>query len=53
VTNQLVAEGTGVTRVQTLVEGTARPREMSSNPVLCTSTGELERRIAQQLQGTS
>jgi hypothetical protein len=50
VTTQLVAEGTAVTRVQTLVEGTARPREMSGNPVRCTSTGELERRIARQLQ---
>ena len=50
VSTQLVAEGTAVTSVQTLVEGTARPREMSGNPVQCTSTGELERRIAQQLQ---
>lgn len=50
VSTQLVAEGTAITRVQTLVEGTARPREMSGNPVLCTSTGELERRIARQLQ---
>jgi len=49
VSTQLVADETGVTRVQTLVEGTARPREMSSNPVLCTSTGELERRIARHL----
>jgi hypothetical protein len=50
VSTQLVAEVTGVTRVQTVVEGTARPREMSGNPVLCSSTGELERRIARQLQ---
>ncbi|CAA9295501.1 MAG: hypothetical protein AVDCRST_MAG89-105 [uncultured Gemmatimonadetes bacterium] len=50
VSTQLVAEGTALTRVQTLVEGTARPREMSGNPVLCTSTGELERRIVRQLQ---
>ncbi|HEX8320973.1 hypothetical protein [Longimicrobium sp.] len=50
VTTQLVAEGAAITRVQTLVEGTARSREMSGNPVLCTSTGELERRIARQLQ---
>jgi hypothetical protein len=50
VSTQLAAEGTAVTRVQTLVEGTARPREMSGNPVLCTSTGELERRIARHLQ---
>lgn len=50
VTTQLVAEGAGVTRLLTVVEGAARSREMSGNPVLCTSTGELERRIAQQLQ---
>jgi hypothetical protein len=49
VTTRLVAEGTGITRLQTFVEGTARPREMSGNPVQCTSTGELERRIARQL----
>lgn len=53
VITQLIAEGTGATRVQTVVEGTARSREMSGNPVLCTSTGELERRIAQQLQRTN
>jgi hypothetical protein len=50
VTTQLVAETPSVTRVQTLVAGTARTREMSGNPVQCTSTGELERRISQQLQ---
>ncbi|HEY0021788.1 MAG TPA: hypothetical protein VGB24_02730 [Longimicrobium sp.] len=49
VSTQLVAEGTAATRVLTVVEGTARSREMSGNPVTCTSTGELERRIARQL----
>jgi hypothetical protein len=52
VTTQLMAEGTAATRVMTVVEGTARSREMSGNPVSCTTTGELERRIARHLQGT-
>ncbi|HZG44565.1 MAG TPA: hypothetical protein VEY93_16555 [Longimicrobium sp.] len=53
VNTQLMSEGTAATRVLTVVEGTARSREMSGNPVTCTTTGELERRIARQLQGTT
>ncbi|HEV2146892.1 MAG TPA: hypothetical protein VGR37_05800 [Longimicrobiaceae bacterium] len=38
------------TRVETLVQGTARPRDTSGNPVACTSTGALERQIAEKLR---
>lgn len=36
-------------RVSTLVVATARPRGVSGNPVPCTTTGELERAIAEAL----
>lgn len=38
------------TRAETLVQATARPRDTSGNPVACTSTGALERQIAEGLR---
>jgi hypothetical protein len=53
IVTRLTAEAAGVTRASTTVDGTARSREMSGNAITCTSTGELERRIAQALQPAS
>ncbi len=49
VVTQVIPEGSD-TRVETRVEGSARPRSVSSHPVKCTSKGTLERLIANSLQ---
>ncbi|HZG44566.1 MAG TPA: hypothetical protein VEY93_16560 [Longimicrobium sp.] len=49
IVTQLSAEGPG-TRVQTVLEATARPRETAGNLVTCTSRGRLERLISSRLQ---
>ncbi|HEY7767312.1 hypothetical protein [Longimicrobium sp.] len=46
---QLNAEAPAATRVQTVLEATARPRDTAGNEVTCTSTGHLERLIASRL----
>jgi hypothetical protein len=47
---QLNAEGPSATRVQTVLEATARPRDTAGNQVTCTSNGHLERLISSRLQ---
>lgn len=47
---QLEPAGAGATRVATLVQASARPRDTAGNPVSCTSTGLLEQRLAEELQ---
>ncbi|HUG39155.1 MAG TPA: hypothetical protein VMM12_01655 [Longimicrobiales bacterium] len=39
----------GGTRVETVMQATARPRATAGNPVRCPSTGRLERRVADLL----
>lgn len=50
VVTQLAGEGEAGTRVQTVMEAAARPRDTAGNTVDCTSTGALERLIAERLQ---
>jgi hypothetical protein len=50
IVTQLNGETTDATRVQTVLEATARPRDTAGNQVTCTSTGHLERLIASRLQ---
>ena len=50
VVTQLVGEGEAGTRVQTVMEAAARPRDTAGNTVGCTSTGQLEQVIAERLQ---
>lgn len=47
---RLEPAGAGATNVATLVQASARPRDTGGNPVSCTSTGLLERRLAEELQ---
>lgn len=46
----LTANTSGATNVVTRVDATAKPLSVGSNPVVCTSTGALERRIVKMLQ---
>lgn len=50
IVTQLIPDATGATRVQTVLEATARPRDTAGNTVDCTSTGYAERLIVQALQ---
>lgn len=50
IVTQLIPDATGATRVQTVLEATARPRDTAGNTVDCTSTGYAERLIVQKLQ---
>jgi hypothetical protein len=46
----LVAAGDGFTDVKSVVEATATPVSLGSNPVVCNSTTALEARIAKRIQ---
>jgi hypothetical protein len=46
VITQLAPAGEGRTHVQTVVEASARPVSLGSNPVVCSTTSQLEKRIA-------
>jgi hypothetical protein len=48
-TTRLAPVTDATTRVETLVQATARPRDTAGNRVTCTSTGVLERQIAAHL----
>lgn len=50
VASQLYEAGSGVTRVETRVQANATPRASGGGPVACTSTGEMENRIAAALR---
>lgn len=51
VTSRLAPGGaSSLTRVETLLQASAKPIDTSGDRVSCTSTGELEKRIAEQLQ---
>jgi len=47
VATRLIEQGPARTIVQTTVDGSARPRTVSGNPVHCASRGILEMRVAQ------
>lgn len=49
VMTRLIPSGDDNTNVQTLVEATARPISLGSNPVVCSSTSQLESRIAKMV----
>ena len=46
----LVGAGAGLTDVKSVVEATAAPVSLGSNPVVCSSTTALEARIAKMIQ---
>jgi hypothetical protein len=46
VMTRLIPDGETHTKVQSIVEATARPVSLGSNPVVCSSTAALETRIA-------
>lgn len=47
---RLVPAGAAATRVETLLQGSARPMDTAGDRVTCTSTGVLERRLVEELQ---
>jgi len=48
---QLSAAGDDLSRIATRVDASARPMGTSNTPVACTSTGRLEREIAERVAG--
>jgi hypothetical protein len=50
VETRIVERELETSRVSTLVEATARPTGFAQNPVRCTTTGTLERRIIEELR---